>query len=85
MIAFSRADPIIKLFTTYEVLMELQQIIEAGGLVAVSGVSLYFAMTFLKMYRQAVASHIKTLKLAARLPISEDDTHVRPPAANDAL
>lgn len=59
--------------------MEIQQILEGGGLVAVSGVSLYFAMTFLKMYRQAIASHIKTLKLAARLPISEDDTIVRRP------
>lgn len=59
--------------------MEIQQLLEGGGLVAVAAVSLYFAMTFLKMYRQSVSSHIKTLKLAARLPVSEDDTLVRRP------
>jgi len=57
----------------------LNSLLEGGGLLAVAGVSLYFALQFLKMYRQSVNSHIKTLKLAARMPLSEDDTHLRRP------
>lgn len=60
-------------------MQELQTLIEGGGLLAVASVSLYFAITFLKMYRNQVNSHIKTLKLIARLPISEEDTLMRPP------
>jgi hypothetical protein len=63
----------------------LNALLEAGGTISLAAVCLFFAWQFWKAYRAQVAAHIKTLKLAARLPLSDDDTMVRRPADEEKI
>lgn len=55
---------------------DIKAIAELGGTISALGICLFFALQFWKAYRAQVAAHIKTLKLAARLPLSDDETLV---------